>query len=264
MQRVHGIELSDQEWFPRLLRDASMAFLRLGGEQAGHAAMIHPLIDAALRRSGETEILDLCSGGGGQVLSLAAEFAAQGRPVGLTLTDLRPNAGAIELVCKSEGVVRYELEPVDVQAIPARYPGLRTILNAFHHFRPAEAEAILESSVRARRPIAVVEVVQRSAWTALAILGTPFHVLLIVPLLRPFRWAWLPLTYLVPVVPFVIFWDAMFSCLRAYSRDELLDMARSADPDDSFEWQVEEPQMFGPIHGISLVGIPRERLAGKP
>jgi len=33
---------------------------------------------------------------------------------------------------------------------------------------------------------------------------------------------------------------------------------------DSFEWQVEEPRMFGPIHGISLVGIPRERLAGKP
>jgi hypothetical protein len=59
----------------------------------------------------------------------------------------------------------------------------------------------------------------------------------------------------------VIFWDAMFSCLRAYTRNELLVMVRSADPAGGFDWEVDEPRLTGPIRGISLVGIPRERLA---
>ena len=50
--------------------------------------------------------------------------------------------------------------------------------------------------------------------------------------------------------------------MRTYTPDELLALARAADPDDSFDWQVEEPLMTWPVHGISMVGIPRERLGG--
>ena len=196
---------------------------------------------------------------------------ARGEPVSVTLTDIRPDEGARKLAREGPlaspsdprqalGRVRYERDPVDARTVPEKLSGLRTIINAFHHFRPDDAERILASAVDSRRPIAVVEVVRRSLWTALAILGTPFHILLIVPFLRPFRWAWLPLTYLLPVVPLVIFWDAMFSCVRAYTRAELLAMTRSADPDGSFEWEIDEPRVTGPIRGISLVGIPRERL----
>lgn len=260
MRRIHGVELSDQSWFPQLLRDASISFLRLGGRQAGHARMIHPIIRDALRRSSETRILDLCSGGGGQALSLLEEFERSGEPLELTLTDIYPNEGARELAAQATGLARYEPAPVDVRDVPAERAGLRTLLNAFHHFRPEEAKGILASAVEAGRPIAILEVVRRNALTALAILGTPIHVLLIVPFLRPLRWSWLPLTYLVPVLPFTILWDALFSCLRAYSRDELLAMARAADPEDGFVWEVEEPAFLGPIRGISLVGIPKQRL----
>ena len=37
--------------------------------------------------------------------------------------------------------------------------------------------------------------------------------------------------------------------------------AKIDDPDDSFEWTVEEPRVTGPIRGTALTGIPRERLA---
>jgi len=263
MRRIHFIELADQSWFPQLLRDAAMAFLRLGGEHAGHAKAIHGVVRDALARSGEQEILDLCSGGGGQAVSLADELEKAGEAVSLTLTDLYPNDGARALAAASHATVRFVPEPVDARNVSSELPGLRTILNAFHHFRPHDAREILASAVAAEHAIAVVEVARRTPITALAILGTPFHTLLIVPLLRPFRWSWLPLTYLVPVVPITIFWDAFVSCLRTYTTDELLAMAQEADPKDRFEWKAEEPELFGPLRGVSLVGIPRPRTGSR-
>ena len=88
-------------------------------------------------------------------------------------------------------------------------------------------------------------------------------VLLLLPFLRPFCVAWLPLTYLVPVIPLFILWDAMMSALRTYTTDELLALARAADPNDSFAWQAEERRVTGPLRGIALVGIPRERLTSE-
>jgi hypothetical protein len=261
MRRIHGVELSDFEGYPSLLREAAMAFLRHASEQTGQRARILPIVEKALARSGELRILDLCSGGAGPILWIATELHQRGDPVTVTLTDIYPNQGAQELAALSNVAARYEPQPVDAREVGPEHVGLRTIINAFHHFRPPDAQRILASAVEGRQPIAVIEVVRRKVMTALAILGTPFHVLLIVPFLRPFRPAWIPLTYLLPVLPFVIFWDAMFSCMRAYTREELLAIARAADPDDSFEWTVEEPRVTGPIRGIALTGIPRERLA---
>jgi len=260
VRRVHSIEFADQPWWPALLRDAALAFLRHASERTGQAARIRPIIERALARSGETSILDLCSGGAGPLLSIASALAQRDQLLSVSLTDVNPSAGAQTLLPAANAVLRYEPEPIDARDVPREARGLRTIINAFHHFAPADAQRILASAVDARRPIAVVEVARRSPWTALAILGTPIHVLLILPWLRPFRPAWLPLTYLLPVVPIAIFWDAFVSCLRAYSGEELLAMTRGADPADSFEWTVEEPKLTGPIRGIALTGIPRERL----
>jgi hypothetical protein len=264
MRRIHGVELTDLDGYPSLLREAAMAFLRHASERTGQAAQILPIIDEALTRSGKTQIVDLCSGGAGPLLWIANELTQRDESVSMMLTDIYPNQGARELASESEIAAHYEPDPVDARDVPSRLKGLRTIINAFHHFRPDDAQRILASAVAERQPIAVVEVVRRSPWTALAILGTPFHVFLIVPFFRPFRWPWLPLTYLLPVIPLTIFWDAMFSCLRAYSREELTAMARSADPNDSYDWQVEEPRLTGPIRGISLVGIPRESIRPEP
>jgi hypothetical protein len=65
------------------------------------------------------------------------------------------------------------------------------------------------------------------------------------------------LTYLLPIIPIAIGWDAFISCLRVYTRKELLEMTRSADPAATFVWTVDEPQLTGPIRGICLTGIPK-------
>ena len=62
----------------------------------------------------------------------------------------------------------------------------------------------------------------------LGILFSPLVTLLVVPFLRPFRWAWIPLTYLIPIIPLFIVWDGLVSCLRCYNQDELLALTQAA------------------------------------
>ena len=58
--------------------------------------------------------------------------------------------------------------------------------------------------------------------------------------------------------PLFIMWDGIVSCFRIYNKEELLSMAKAADPADSYDWEVQEiPIPPQPIPGIALVGIPR-------
>lgn len=266
MRRIHALELEDQNWMPRVLREGGMAYLRFAAEVAGMAEAIRPVIEDALDRSGEDEIFDLCSGGGGPVLGVARALNEAGREMRVTLSDRFPDPGAVQLVADSAVVgLRYELESIDALDVPPDRPGLRTLFNAFHHLRPEQARAVLASAVEGKRPIAVVEMLQRKPLLAISmLLFAPLVVTLVVPFLRPFRWSWLPLSYLVPAVQLLVVWDGVVSVFRIYTRDELLEMAREVDPEETFEWTVEEfPIPPQPIPGLALVGVPRRDLNEK-
>jgi hypothetical protein len=160
---------------------------------------------------------------------------------------------------RGEPGVSYASDPVDATAVAAERPGLRTFFNAFHHFRPDLARRILARAVETGRPIAVVEVLSRSVLAVVGILLAPLFVMLSLPFLRPFRWAWIPFTYLVPVIPLFVLWDGIVSVLRIYDEGELRALAAEADPDGRFDWQVETiPMPPAPVPGVALVGVPRQ------
>jgi hypothetical protein len=254
------MELEDQSWFPVVFRQAGMAYLRFAAEKTGQAEKILPVIESALERSGESAILDLCSGGGGPVLSIAEELEKKGAAVEVTLTDRFPDPGACELI-ESRGLrgVHYETEPVDAFEVSESRAGLRTLFNGFHHFRRDDAVRVLSAAVKSRRSIAVVEVVRRNPLIIFGMLFAPLMVLAVVPFLRPFRLAWIPFTYLLPVIPLFVLWDGLVSCLRTYSPDELRELTAEADPDDAFDWRIESiPMAPQPVPGLALVGVPRE------
>ena len=52
-----------------------MAYLRFAAERTGQAENIRPVIEEALIASGEKQIVDLCSGGGGPVVRIADGLA---------------------------------------------------------------------------------------------------------------------------------------------------------------------------------------------
>ena len=182
-----------------------------------------PLVREVIERNGLHTIVDLGSGGGGPVLTLLGA-----RPgVDVVLTDLYPNARAFEaLEQKTGGRVRGFRASVDAGDVPAELDGVRTIFNAFHHFRPELARRILADAAHKKRPIMVLEIVERHPLTMSVIAFVPFAVLALIPFTHPGP-ARLALTYALPVIPLVTGWDGMASCLRAYSLQELRALADS-------------------------------------
>ena len=80
----------------------------------------------------------------------------------------------------------------------------------------------------------------------------PLLVLLVTPFVRPFSLARLLLTYLVPVLPLLILWDGIVSCLRTYRPDELLALTAGLD---GHRWRATELRQRGSIVTV-LVGEP--------
>jgi len=255
VKRRHLIELEDQPWFPAVIRDLATDYLQIVQTRLHFGRAMTPVVRRLMDESGATQIVDLCSGGSGPLLSLVGELAAAGVPVTATMTDLYPNVPAFEeIAARSGGRIRFEAAPVDARTVPPGLAGVRTIFNGFHHLRPDEARAVLHAAAAARQPIAIFEVSERRWGTLIPILLTPLFVWLATPLMRPFLWRRLIWTYLVPLVPFTCLWDGIVSQLRAYTHDELRGLCAGSAP---MRWDMGYvPIMNGHGRLSYLVGFP--------
>lgn len=258
MARVHLFEWEDFSWFPTSWRDAGTAFLELALRLSGHARMLAPKVEEALTRSGARRIIDLCAGGGGPTPVVLDALARRGTAVPAVLTDLYPNLPAFARIeAASRGAITHHPSPVDATAVPVELDGLRVMFNAFHHFDPASAKAVLRDAVRARQPIAIFEVVSREPLSLLGILGAPVNFTLAMPFLRPFQWSWIPFTLALPVLPAFVLWDGVVSWLRVYSVDELRALVADLDVPDGWTWDIGRFRLgAAPVHATYLVGIP--------
>jgi hypothetical protein len=229
MSRIHAPEIEDEPWFPVFMRDAMTAFLRESSERMGLFAEAAPVLRDVAARNGARHVVDLCSGGGGPVLSMLRALP----DVDVVLTDLYPNARAFEAVeGRAAGRARGVRESVDATDVPAALDrdGVRTIFNAFHHFKPELGKRILADAAHKKRPIVVVEIVERHPLTMAVIAFVPFAVLVLAPFTRLTAATFL-LTYVVPLIPLLTGWDGIASCLRAYSVDELHALVKDIDVD---------------------------------
>jgi hypothetical protein len=255
MKRLHLFEWEDFEWFPAVLRDAATAYLRRAVEVTGQAKKIAPKLRQAAETSEADGIVDLCSGGAGPVVELARALTDEGSTMRFVLTDLYPNVAALEEAARvSGGVVEVERDPVDATQVPSRLTGLRTVFNAFHHFRPEQAKAILRSAMRDEQPIAIFELVSRDPASLLGMLFAPIGVLLLMPTIRPVRVSWLFFTYVVPLVPLLVLWDGLVSCLRVYSPAELESLVADLK---EYDWEIGRLPLGGPAKATYLLGRPK-------
>lgn len=258
MNRVQLVELEDLPWFPPMLRAAMTGSLRKGADLIGATRLIVRHLAPFVRAQGVDRVVDLCSGSGGPTVTLAEELRRDGVEVEVLLTDLYPNLEAFQRVAEaSGGVVRFRSEPVDATAVPADLSGFRVLMNAFHHFPPEIAQAILADAMDKGQPIAVYEIIGREPMHALAMLGIPLLMPLVVPLVRPFDWRWIPLTYALPVLGFTGTWDGVVSMLRIYDEDDLRELTAPLRR-PGWQWRVERIR-YGrlPAHLTALIGLPR-------
>ncbi len=256
MRRVQFIELHEQPWFPSSLRDEITDALRFGFNLLKAYAPIVPLLQRVLDSTQSRSIVDLCSGGGGPWFNLSRKL--RGDPPGLQiwLTDKYPNFGALQNVrAASENQMTFYPGSVDAMKVPGELKGFRTMFTSFHHFPPEEARAILQNAVDASESIGIFEITRR-AWSTIG-LTFAFVLMLFVctPLIRPFRWSRLLWTYLVPIIPVVLLFDGVVSCLRTYRPQELRELVERLTASE-YQWEIGEC-LAGEAPITTLIGYPR-------
>ncbi|MFO0548125.1 MAG: class I SAM-dependent methyltransferase [Polyangiaceae bacterium] len=265
MRRLQLLEIEDQPWCPRAVRDGGTDWLRFMADVTKAFNAIAPKIRGAMDATGTSAVVDLCSGGGGPWATLEPELAQTG-PLRVTLTDLYPNVEALAHVREeTHGRASFLETSVDATDVPIELDGVRTMFNCFHHFEPAMARAILGDAVRKRRAIAVFEGVDRR-W--LPIVGMPLQgamVLALTPFVRPLKWSRLFFTYVVPAIPALVMFDGTVSMLRIYLPDELRELVRSVPDSETFDWDIgttrvpmrRGSKLKAPLGITHIVGVPR-------
>jgi hypothetical protein len=248
VNRLHLFEFEDLPWFPALLRNAMTSYLsstyRLAPFPAIWAKRMLPLL-----KSGEDRIVDLGSGSGGPIRLVLADLRSHGQDPQITLTDLYPKPANSDL--------KVHPQPVDARSVPASLRGIRTMFASFHHFAPTDARQILEDAFEKRTPICIFEGTSRSLPAIFAALLIPLFVLLLTPTVRPMKISQLLFTYLIPILPLLIFWDGLVSQFRTYSTQELRHMTADLQASD-YTWEIGELHARGvPFAVPYLIGARR-------
>jgi hypothetical protein len=234
-------EVHEQPWFPQFLRDQFVDGLQMIQEVTNTYHPIAPLLRKQLDERGSDRVVDLCSGAGGPWPSLVRHFKTNGvRPPEVFLTDKYPCTRKLDdWDFPAANRIHFLRYSVDATQVPGHLRGFRTLFSSFHHLNPDEARSLLRDSVKNRQAIGIFEAPARHALTLLSVLLIPVAMWLFVPFRRPFRWSRLLWTYLIPVIPFVLLFDGLISCLRAYSLGELQQMTKGLAT-SGYEWEIGE------------------------
>jgi hypothetical protein len=253
MSRVHFTEIHERGWFPQRLRDDVTDTLQFIFNVVRLYRPIAARLGAAIRAAGSDRVLDLCSGAGGPWIWLERMLQEQAAvPTRVTLTDRYPNLVAFRRTQEASGnAISYCAEPVDAQKIPAGLFGFRTVFSSIHHFTPEGIRAILQDAVNRGEGIGFFEAVKRRPGAVLGACCMPIATVCLVPFMRPFRVARLIWTYLLPVLPFVMLFDGVLSCLRAYSPTELRELAADVGA-AHYRWEVGETSAVTYLVGYAV------------
>ncbi|KAI1473021.1 uncharacterized protein F4812DRAFT_36210 [Daldinia caldariorum] len=183
--------------------------------------------------------------------------------VDFVLTDLHPHVEAWSAACKKSDRLTYVAQPVDAARAPddliRRYTedkennkkngrGIFRLFNlAFHHFDDDLARAILKNTVETSDGFGIFELQDRTPTGLLTCFAFGFFILLIAPLLywwSPARLFWV---YVIPVVPFVLVFDGLVSCLRTRTAHEVEALLRTCGANtDGWEVKSGKEQFLWP------------------
>jgi hypothetical protein len=256
MGRTELFEIHDHPVFPGFLRDLVTDALQALWDFSNSYHPILPLLRTTFATQETCEILDLCSGGGGPWFRLIRDFEDDQRlAIRVCLTDKYPNKDAFQSAFfRSNSKIGFDPRSILAADVPSDLEGFRTMFSSFHHFPAAEARKVLANAMEHRKGIAIFELAQRKPKTMLAVCFIPFLILFLTPAIRPFRWSRLFWTYVIPLIPFVVWFDGWMSCLRAYSNDELHELVRGL-PEESYRWEIgTKGDGFSPV--TYLIGYP--------
>lgn len=257
MRRFHLFEFEDKAWFPAIIRNYMTDYLQFITNKMDFYEGIVPILKKGIQHAENNTILDMASGGGGGWLKLSEHLKEEMPDTKVVLSDYYPNINAFQYnIEQIDGNFSYQKKSVNALEVPNDMKGFRTMFLSFHHFRPNDAQQILQNAVDAKQPIAIFEAQERSIGQLIQFFFSPIFVLLMTPMIRPFKLGRILLTYLPPIVPLFVWWDGLVSVLRTYSVDEMREMTNNLEKGNTFEWEIAKVKS-GPAEVQYLLGIPK-------
>jgi hypothetical protein len=256
LRRLQLFEFLDQSWCPQAVRHGATDYLEAITNRADIYGPIQGEFFRAIVKCGARQVIDLCSGGGGPWLSKSWRRAlADHAPLRVILTDKFPSDG-LPLRLNRDSTLACVDFPVDAANVPRSLTGFRTIFSSFHHFPDTLARAVLADAVRAGEGFAMTEVTSRTVRAFATMFLMPVFALALTPRMRPVRWSRILLTYVLPLIPFVVFWDGLVSCLRTRTPQELLHLT-DAFPEYDWSTGYASGRWLAPVY---LIGVPKPLL----
>lgn len=224
------------------------------------------LISKVLNEENLKQIVDLGSGAGGSmpdVMKVLKE-TYQLDNVRLLMTDRYPNQDIVEMYNQlNDPSIAYETSSVDATDILHTPPGLKTMINSFHHMRPREAKKILASAATAKQSLLIYEMGENKLplliWWLLLPLSLTVLIIMVffmTPFVRPLNWQQLVFTYLIPIIPICYAWDGQASLPRMYSMSDI-DQLLGGIGSDGYSWQKGHAlKKNGKKLGTFVLGLP--------
>lgn len=238
MKRIHLFEFEDAPWFPSFLRNYGTDFLQFLATKTKMYQNIIPILEKGIEKSKTHQIIDLASGGGGGLIGLNPILRKRNPNLKIVLTDFYPNLNAFKHIKNQHPNINYCPNPVDARNVPLEFVGLRTQFLSFHHFKPTDAQKIIQNAIDSNNSIAIFEAQERSFSSILGMILSPISVLITTPFIKPFNFLRLFFTYIIPIVPLFVCWDGIISCFRTYSIQEMQDIIEKLDQKDRYEWEI--------------------------
>lgn len=256
MNRIQFFEIMDQSWCPEIIRNEGTDLLEFWMRQFDTYQPIYPLIIDTMKKTQSNNLIDLCSGSGGPILQLSEFLHKQGYDYTIYLTDKYPNKKVQEQL-KGNNKIHYLAESIDAIHLSPSYQGMRTLFTSFHHFKPEMAIKIIEDAALNRAPIGIFEFTERNAVGLLKILLTPLSVFLLTPFVKPHNLQRFIYAYLIPILPLVLLWDGIVSCLRTYSVSELHAFTSTLEK-YNYVWEIGKvPSKKAMCNITYLIGYPK-------
>lgn len=257
MERYRLFEFEDYPWFPDALRTGMLDYLRFLIRLLRVYHSVTPLLLEVLQKTGEQQIIDIGSGGGGPVLQVQQNLNKENKAATFILTDKFPNIDAWRyLKDRTNGQVNFYPVTVDAENVPTELHGIRTLFSAAHHFRPEQIKAILQAAVEQKQAICLFDGGDKNWFFLLgSLIVHPLVFFFCTPFLRPFKLSRLVFTYLIPLIPLTTIWDGCVSLLRLYQPQEFLQLAKSI-PAKNYNWKAGKTRNNLGVHVTYLIGYP--------
>ena len=259
MKRIHLFEFEDLKWFPSWIRICMTRLIVVMHKLLGTSKELEELIAKSLKETNTSNIIDLCSGSGGPMLTIIQSLKENHRleNINLTMTDLYPDLQTANIVNRQPHKnMSYQTNPVDATNVDHNTTGLRTMIGSFHHMKPDYAKKILRTAVSSRQPICIFEISDNSIPIFLWWVAIPINFIMclfITPFVKPFTLRQFLFTYIIPIIPLCFAWDGAVSNARTYTLDDM-DLLLEEFKTEDYMW--EKGLIKGKSKKLYLLGTP--------